>query len=186
MPNGLPAWAPWRRACVSHCLKEGYVGNAGLHESPRFGAGCRRAALPFGGRCFRLVTMTNVLRQSDVTIIELASNYDAVDDQAVQEFGEVLLGEATGADPPRLVVDLSPADYINSSFLELLVRAWKRIKQRNGVLALCGVHPFCLEVLQATRLNTLWPIHSTREEAVAALADPTERWNGSGEQEQPG
>jgi anti-sigma B factor antagonist len=113
--------------------------------------------------------MSKVTRQSDVTVVQLGPNYDSLNDEALAEFGEALLAEATHAEPPRLVVDLSPTDYIGSSFLELLVRAWKRIKERDGVMALCGVRPFCAEVLQVTRLSTLWAVHATPEEAVAAL-----------------
>jgi hypothetical protein len=34
---------------------------------------------------------------------------------------------------------------------------------------LCGVQPFCAEVIHVTRLDTLWESFPTREEAVAVL-----------------
>ncbi|MHC4398410.1 MAG: STAS domain-containing protein [Planctomycetota bacterium] len=123
-------------------------------------------------------------RQSGVTVIELGVSYDSLNDQCLQEFGSTLLGEATHANPPRLVIDLTHTEYIGSSFLELLVRAWKRIKQRDGVMALCGAQPFCVEVLQITRLNSLWPVYASTGEAIAALAD-TNGGGGQGEQSQP-
>jgi anti-anti-sigma factor len=129
--------------------------------------------------------MSNVIRQSGVTIIELGPSYDSLNEEALQDFGGALLSEATHTEPPRLVVDLSETSYIGSSFLELLVRAWKRLKERDGNLVLCGAQPFCVEVLEVTRLNTLWAIYSTREEAVAALTDQPNRGDEGG-QKRPG
>jgi len=114
--------------------------------------------------------MTRVSRQQGVTILELGPSYDSLDDSSLEEFGGALLDEAAHAEPPRLILDLSHTSYIGSSFLELLVRAWKRIRGRGGAMALCGVQPFCVEVLQITRLDSLWTIYPTRSEAVAAVA----------------
>lgn len=130
--------------------------------------------------------MSNVIRQSGVTVVQLGPEYESLDDEAVREFGELLLTEATHADPPRLVIDLSETDYISSSFLEVLVRAWKRIKQRGGVMVLCAVQDFCVEVLQITRLNSLWPRYPTREDAVNALKTASDEGDGSAANEQPG
>jgi len=129
--------------------------------------------------------MTDIFREAGVTIIHLGPSYNSLDDEAMMEFGGALLAEATHADPPRLVVDLSQTEYIGSSFLELLVRAWKRIKARDGALALCEARPFCLEVLEHTRLNRLWPAYSTREEAVAALSIHPNGGDGTRAKHQP-
>jgi anti-anti-sigma factor len=85
------------------------------------------------------------------------------------EFAERMLREAEQADPPCLLIDLSQTDYIGSRFVELLVRVWRRLKQRGGVLALCGVQPFCLEVLKVTRLDQVWALYPSRPAALDAL-----------------
>jgi anti-anti-sigma factor len=113
--------------------------------------------------------MSRATRQHDVTIVEFGSSYDSLNDAALMETGGVLLGEAIHADPPRLLLDLSATGFIGSRFIELLVRAWKRVKERGGTMALCGVQPFCAEVLRTTRLDGLWESYPSREEGVAAL-----------------
>ena len=113
--------------------------------------------------------MSRVIRQEGVTILELDPSYDSLDDEALSEFGEIVLSEAVRGNPARLILDLSATQHIGSSFIELLVRAWKRIQERGGTMVLCGLQPFCIEVLEITRLNTLWPAYPTRDEAVAAL-----------------
>lgn len=102
-------------------------------------------------------------------MIEAAERYDSLNASALEEFGEALLAEATYADPPWLIIDLTRTVFVGSSFIELLIQAWRRVRQRKGKMALCGVQPFCAEVLHTTRLDTIWSIYPTRAEAVAAL-----------------
>ncbi|MEZ6054011.1 MAG: STAS domain-containing protein [Planctomycetaceae bacterium] len=77
--------------------------------------------------------------------------------------------EASNADPPRMVVDLSQVEFFGSSFIELLFRMWKRLNERSGQFALAGLSPYCDEVLAVTNLNKLWPSYETTEEAVEAI-----------------
>jgi len=114
--------------------------------------------------------MVRILREDDVTVVCTGSTYAALELQALQELGEALLCEAAHADPPRLVIDMSETEFIGSSFIELVVRAWKRIRSRDGAMALCAVRPFCREVLSVSHLDTIWMIRTTRVEAVKALA----------------
>jgi anti-sigma B factor antagonist len=115
--------------------------------------------------------MYRVIRQQGVTIIEAGSSGESLGEGTLEEFARTVLTEADQAVPPRLLIDLSQTDFIGSSFIELLVRAWKRVTMRGGEMAVCGVQPFCAEVLSITRLDTIWKIHSGRSEAIAALAD---------------
>ncbi len=114
--------------------------------------------------------MIRLTRLQDVTVIELGPSYASLDDDTLEEIGGVLLTKAATADPPKVVVDLSETNYIGSGFIELLVRAWKRLRQRQGTMALCGLRPFCAEVLHTSRLDTLWGDFSTQDQAVAAIA----------------
>lgn len=114
--------------------------------------------------------MTRVVAGQGVTIIVLGPRYESLNQAALIEFGGLLLDEAAHAQPPRLLLDFSQTAYIGSSFIELLVRAWKRLKQRGGDLMLCGLQPFCEEIMKVSRLDTLWPMYATREEALADVA----------------
>lgn len=114
--------------------------------------------------------MVQLTRQRDVTVVELGANYDSLEEGALEELGDVLLTNATMVEPPLLVLDLSQTTVIGSRFIELLVRAWKRLSERGGGMALCGLQPFSKEVLHVTRLDTLWESYHERNAAVAALA----------------
>jgi len=113
--------------------------------------------------------MVQVTQEQGVTVVVPGPSYDGLRYRELEEFGEALLSEASQASPPRFVIDMSGTDFIGSSFIELLVRAWKRIKNRNGTMALCAVHPFCREILRLARLDSIWPIYETRSDAVSGV-----------------
>lgn len=112
--------------------------------------------------------MSQITHCRGITIIESGASYDSLDERLLEEFGGTLLGEATHADPPLLILDLTATGFIGSSFIELLVQAWKRLKQRKGSLILCNPQVFCMEVLRTARLDTIWPVFANRDEALAA------------------
>lgn len=111
--------------------------------------------------------MTTVTQCDGVTIFELGPSYDSLDHQRLEQFGTLLTDSAETA--AALLIDMSATEFIGSRFLELLVRAWRRISDRGGRLALCGVQPFCAEVLHVTRLDTLWECHADQPAALIAL-----------------
>ena len=114
--------------------------------------------------------MVRLTRQPELTLLELDPTYASLDEASVlEEFGGVLLTEALTADPPLVLLDLSATTYVGTSFVELLVRAWKRLRERGGKLVLCSVQPFCAEVFRISRLDTLWDTYPTRRQAIAAL-----------------
>ena len=114
--------------------------------------------------------MLEVSRQHDVLVMTFGTSYDSLDVDSLDELGGLLLTEAATVEPPRIVLDMSRTIFIGSTFIEILVRAWKRLTERGGTMVLCGVQPFCAEVIRVTRLDTLWETYSSLEEAVAAAA----------------
>lgn len=85
--------------------------------------------------------------------------------------GMLKLGDQ--ADPPLVVVDLTLVKFFGSSFIEILFGLWSKLDSRSGKkarLALCGLTPYCAEVLSVTHLDTLWPAYPDRRTAVEQLA----------------
>lgn len=113
--------------------------------------------------------MAEITREQDVTVVELDKAYDALDTAGMQRLDTLLQEEVGTADPPQIVFDMSHTEYIGSRFIELLVRTWKQLRDRNGQMALCGLSPFCRDVIRTTRLEAVWAVHDSRDEAIAAL-----------------
>ena len=119
--------------------------------------------------------MVRLTRHPSVTLIELEASYNSLDEKALDELGGLLLTKATLIEPPEMIIDLSKTSYIGSMFIELLVRTWKRLAERGGRLAVCGLHPFCAEVLRISRLDTVWLVFPDQETAVKAMEASAKR-----------
>lgn len=113
--------------------------------------------------------MSKVLRQEGITIVEVDAQYDSLDMARLNEFGDQLLTAVVGAEPPTVLLDMGRTTFIGSNFLGLLIRAWKRLRDRQGELALCGVNDVCGEVLRASKLDMIWQVFPDRETAMANL-----------------
>jgi anti-anti-sigma factor len=108
-------------------------------------------------------------RHGDVTVFAFAPPLDNIDAGLVEDVAEVLLGCLRGRDCPQVVYDLSALDYFGSSFIGLLLRAWKGITAKGGQVVLCCVSPRARDLLHITSLDMVWAMFPTRREAVAAL-----------------
>lgn len=71
----------------------------------------------------------------------------------------------------HVVVDFCRTDYFGSSALGLFVRLWKRVRQRQGRMAMCNLSKHESEVLKITRLDEFWAICDTLEEATASVLE---------------
>jgi anti-sigma B factor antagonist len=86
------------------------------------------------------------------------------------------LEDAVAAEDASVLIDLSGCDFIDSTGIALIVRAWKRLDgaaDGNGThrFAICGCNDQVARVLEITGLEFSIPIHGSREEALAALRD---------------
>ncbi len=68
-----------------------------------------------------------------------------------------------------LVVDLSETDYINSGGLRTLVTGWRKAKQQEGNLVLCGLNGRLQEIFHMVGFDQLFQIYSSRQAAKEAL-----------------
>lgn len=105
----------------------------------------------------------------EVTVIQLGPGYENVSEQLLGTLQPIVLKAVEGANPPFVVMDLSQTKFFGSSFIELLFLIWKQLKARDGNLALAGVTEYCLEVIEITHLDQLWPVCPTRQEALTKV-----------------
>ncbi len=69
----------------------------------------------------------------------------------------------------RFVLDLSEVEFVDSSGLGAMVGLFKLLPP-GGDMALCGLCPTVVNLVRLTRLDKVFRIIATQEEAVAALA----------------
>jgi anti-anti-sigma factor len=71
-----------------------------------------------------------------------------------------------------VLIDLTQCEFIDSTGIALIVRAWQRLQSGdNGrALVLCSQNDQVRRVLEITGLELSIPVHTTRDEALAALS----------------
>lgn len=71
-----------------------------------------------------------------------------------------------------VLIDLSQCEFIDSTGIALIVRAWQRLDSgENGrALVICSRNEQVRRVLEITGLELSIPVHETRDEALAAIA----------------
>ena len=70
----------------------------------------------------------------------------------------------------KVVVDLSEATFIDSTTLGVLVGGVKRLRPSGGSLALVCTDQNIQKIFEITGLDRVFPIHETREAALASVA----------------
>lgn len=71
-----------------------------------------------------------------------------------------------------VLIDLTRCEFIDSTGIALIVRAWQRLQSGdNGrALVICSQNDQVRRVLEITGLELSIPVHTTRDEAMAALS----------------
>ena len=106
-----------------------------------------------------------VSSDKNVRVVEF-TNSKILDEGNIQDIGARLEELITEQDQPRLLLDFTSVDHLSSAALGMLINANNRIKQRNGQLRLANIKPQIFEVFKITRLDRLFKIKGTREEAM--------------------
>jgi anti-sigma B factor antagonist len=79
------------------------------------------------------------------------------------------LSEAIESGHTRIVVDLTDTTFLDSTALGVLIGAVKRLRSRDGRLTIVNVDDNIAKTFEITGLDQIFPISSTRAEAVKAL-----------------
>lgn len=106
-------------------------------------------------------------------VVHLGSAYNSLNESSVESVEQFLLTCADQPDTKNLVVDLSHTQYFGSRFIEALFRAHNRMKRKGGKFALSGLQPYPEEVIRISKLDTVWSLFRSAEQAVRSLGSET-------------
>jgi len=81
------------------------------------------------------------------------------------------LEQALESGDGSVLIDLTECEFIDSTGIALIVRAWQRLDggEDARTLVLCSQNEQVRRVLEITGLELSIPVHLTRDEALAAL-----------------
>jgi len=85
------------------------------------------------------------------------------------EFLNALMQVVKVDKPPRLVVNMTAVSYIDSAGAACLVEALKVSRDLKIGFALYGLGPVARDVLELTRLTTVFEIYDTEDEALRGV-----------------
>jgi anti-sigma B factor antagonist len=99
------------------------------------------------------------------TILEISGDIDLAHSSEVRR---AILIEFREKRTPRVILNLLKVNYIDSSGVASLVEGLKASRDVGSRLILCGLSPIAHEVLQLSKLLTIFEIYDTEEKALEA------------------
>jgi anti-sigma B factor antagonist len=103
-------------------------------------------------------------KSGDWAVVDVEGEVDVF---TAPKLREQIIALLTGGST-RIVVNLEKVGFMDSTGLGVLVGGLKRVKEKEGTLALAGAHGTVLRVLNVTGLNSVFPLHDTVDQATGS------------------
>ena len=102
---------------------------------------------------------------NDTVVITLTDEriLEDIDIKALEESLLPLVDQNSGS---KFILDFSNVGFLSSSVLGLLIRTSKKIYEDNGELVLCCISKKIYEIFRITRLDKVFDIRKTLDEAL--------------------
>ena len=111
-------------------------------------------------------------RDSELTIVEFNVR-KLLEENEITEMGRQLTSYIESQLKPKIIISFAGVDHLSSSALGTLITVNYKVRERDGQLRLCSINPQIYEVFLITKLNKLFRIFPTMEEAKASLEKPS-------------
>jgi anti-anti-sigma factor len=110
-----------------------------------------------------------VEREGQTLIVTPLTDRRELDFQEIEAGARDILDVLGNDTIKNVVLDFRQTDYYGSTALGFFMKLWKRVREGDGRMAFCGVSDHERDILKVTNLDGLWPICSSREEALKAV-----------------
>jgi anti-anti-sigma factor len=105
-------------------------------------------------------------RLKDVVVVAPVGRVDSTTSHGLEEH----LTKVAGAAEKRIVVDFTGVDYISSAGLRVMLALAKRLREKHGALAICGLGESVREVFELAGFLPLFAVEGSRDQAVRRVA----------------
>lgn len=109
-----------------------------------------------------------VTEAEGVKIVEF-SDRKILEELAISEIGDELVQLVESSDDPRLLLSFRNVQHLSSAALGMLIKLNNQVQEKNGTLRLSNISPQIYEVFKITRLNKLFDIHESLDDALASF-----------------
>ncbi|MEO1525964.1 MAG: STAS domain-containing protein [Planctomycetota bacterium] len=111
---------------------------------------------------------TTTETKDDVLIVGFMDS-KILDSQRIEQVGKELQDVVPKAVDKKLLLNFNGVSFMSSAMITKLVMLNKGCKAQGVALKFCEVSPNVLEVFKITKLNKLFDIQTTEEEAVTSF-----------------
>ena len=106
--------------------------------------------------------------QQGVTIVHF-SDAKVIDQRNINLIGAELTEMVDKGAVRKMLINLEDVQYLSSAVLGKFISLHKALKMQHGVLKLCTIGGPIFEVFEITRLDRVFQIYDTEEEALTAF-----------------
>jgi len=107
-----------------------------------------------------------IKRTDEISVVAFADR-KILEELAIQEIEEELHQVVDSEPGIKLLLNFQNVDHLSSAALGMLITLNKKIKETNGELKLSDINRQIFEVFKITRLNRVFDIHDTADQAIA-------------------
>ena len=93
-----------------------------------------------------------------------------LDEVNIQQIGEEIGRIVDAQLHPKILINFENVDHLSSAALGTLITINNKVKSKSGQLRLTQIDPQIYEVFVITKLNKLFQIHESPEQALASFA----------------
>ena len=107
--------------------------------------------------------------KTDAVVLTATRGLSEFDYDDLEQEGKAIARMLETMARPAVVIDLSRAEYVTSSVITLFLRL---SRSSPGRLALCALSDSATDILRVTRLEKMWPIYASKQEALEKTRNP--------------
>ena len=110
----------------------------------------------------------SILEINGVQVVEF-NDRKILEELSISEIGEELAELIDGIQEVKILLSFKSVEHLSSAALGMLITLSKKVDEQTGKLKLSDITPQIYEVFKITRLNKLFEIHDTAEQAIASF-----------------
>ncbi len=113
---------------------------------------------------------SRLLVEQDGDVIKVGFvDRNILEEASIQQIGDEISQIIDAHTTPKLLLDFENVEHLSSAALGQLITINKKLKEKRGQLRLANIDPQIYEVFVITKLNKLFVIHSSVDEAIASF-----------------
>lgn len=115
--------------------------------------------------------MFDISQERDTLVVTPRTNLRELEYAKIEAGINAVLHRLNDDAVRNVILDFHRTDYFGTTALGCFLKVWKAVRTKNGSMAFCRVSDHEKEILELTKLDHLWSIYSSKEEALRAIDD---------------